>query len=110
MTRHKNDNFLYSKEDFINITKTLLFMMTEILFMCPCGNMFDNHFWNHFKCHIPFKQDDTVNVFTSKRSIKVNFRNLNELITHITKFKCNHHKILGKYLQHYIVLKMTDQF
>ena len=106
----QSNNFLHSKEYYIKIAKTLPHMMLETLFICSCHNIFENHFCNHFDCYIPFHQDDTLNIFTPKRSNKVNFNNLNELITHVTKFKCNRHKILGKYLQHYIVLKMTDQF
>ena len=44
-------------------------------------------------------------MFHSKKSQKVNFKNLNQLITHVTKFKYNHHRIIAKYLQYYVNLK-----
>ena len=52
-----------------------------------------------------FPQHFTIKYFTHKRSNKVNFKNLNELIAHVTKFKFNHHRIIAKYLQCYVILK-----
>ena len=80
-------------------------MMSETLFICPCDKIFDNYFWNHFDCCIPFQEDDTLKCFIPKKSKKVNFKNLNELITNVTKFKCNHHRTIAKYLQYYVILK-----
>ena len=80
-------------------------MMSETLFICPCDEIFDNHFWDHFKCCTPFQQDETLKFFTPKISHNINFKNLNPLITHVTKFKCNHHIIVAKYLQCYVNLK-----
>ena len=85
-------------------------MILKILFICACDKIFDYHISNHFDCCIPFQQDNTSKYFTPKRTKKVNFKKLNQLITHITKIKCNHHRIIAKYLQYYVILKMTDQF
>ena len=98
LSRLQSKAFFHSKDDYIKIAKTLPFMMSEILFICPCDKIFDNYFWNHFDCCITFQEDDTLKCFTPKKSKKVNFKNLNELITHVTKFKCNHHIIIAKYL------------
>ena len=57
LSRHQSKDFLHLKEDDIKITKALPFMMSETLFICPCNEIFDNHFWNHFKCCTPFQQD-----------------------------------------------------
>ena len=99
----QSNNFLHSKEYYIKIAKTLPFMMLETLFICSCDNMFENHFWNHFDCCIPFQKYDTLKCSTPKRSNKVNFKNLNKIITHVIKFKCNYHRIIAKYLQCYII-------
>ena len=80
-------------------------MVSDIFFICLCDKIFDNHFWNHFDFFIPSPQDDTLKLFTQKRSNKVNFKNLNELLAHVTKFECNHHKIIAKYLQCYVIFK-----
>ena len=42
MKRCSTNNFMYPKEDYINIVKTLPFMMIEILFICLCDKVFDN--------------------------------------------------------------------
>ena len=73
-------------------------MMLETLFIYPCDEIFDNHFWNHFKYCISFQQDNTLKCLTPKRSSKVNIKKLNELIVHVTKLKFNHHRIITKYL------------
>ena len=101
----QSNNFLHSKEYYIKIAKTLPFMMLETLFICSCDRVFVHNFWNHFDCYIPFQQDGTINYFTPNRSSKVYFKNLNELITHVTEFKCNHHRILAKYLKCCVIKK-----
>ena len=50
---------MYPKEDYINIVKTLPFMMIEILFIYSCDEIFQNKFWKHFEWCTPFKQDDS---------------------------------------------------
>ena len=97
-------NLFHSKEDYINISKTLPFIMSNILSICPYDKIFDNHLWNHFNCCIPFPQKNTLKYVTPKKSNKENFKNLNELIAHVTKFKYNHHRIIAKYLQCYVIL------
>ena len=105
LSRHQSKHFLHSKDDYIKIAITLSFIMSDIFFIYPCDKIFDNHFWNHFDFFIPSPQDDTLKFFTQKRSNKVNFKNLDELIAHVTKFECNHHRIIAKYLQCYVIFK-----
>ena len=104
-TRNKIYDFLYSKENYIKISKTLQFMMIEILFICLCDKVFHNTSQDHFECCIPFEQDITLKYFTTKRTNKVNFNNLSELIIHTKTLKCNHHRILEKYLNYYDIFK-----
>ena len=35
-------NFMYSKEDYINVAKKLQIMMAEICFIYPCNKIFKN--------------------------------------------------------------------
>ena len=67
---YQSNNFLRSKDDYIKISKTLPFMMSETLFICPCDKILDNHVWNHFDCCIPFPQDNTLNVSLQKDQTK----------------------------------------
>ena len=80
-------------------------MMSETLFICPCDEIFDNHFWNHFECCHPFHQDEKLKCFTPKKCHNCNFKSLDQLMEHVSKFKCNHHRIIAKYLQCYLNLK-----
>ena len=59
---------MYPKEDYINIVKTLPFMMIEILFIYSCDEIFQNKFWKHFEWCTPFKQDDSLKKITSRKS------------------------------------------
>ena len=61
--------------------------------------LFDNHFWDHFECCTPFQQGEKLKCFTQKRSRNCNFKSLDQLMEHVSKFKCNHHRIIAKYLQ-----------
>ena len=83
MIRHEGNDFLYSKEDYINTAKALPFTMIEILFIFPWDKVFDNTFWDHFEYCIPFEQDVTLKCFTTKRINKVNFNHLSEIVTHV---------------------------
>ena len=56
LSRHQSKDFLHSKEDYIKISKALLFMMSEKLFICPCDEIFDNHFWDHFEFALLFNK------------------------------------------------------
>ena len=101
----QDSSFLYTKDDYIKIAKALPFMMSETLLICPCDAIFDNHFWDHFECCTPFQQDEKLKCFTPKKCHNCNFKSLDQLMEHVSKFKCNHHRIIAKYLQCYLNLK-----
>ena len=71
LSRHQSKDFLRSKEDYIMITKGLPFVMSETSFICPCDEIFDNHFWNHFKCCTSFQQDKALIFLLQKELIIV---------------------------------------
>ena len=85
LSRYQSKYFLHSKDDYTKIAKTLPFTMSETLFIFPCDKIFENYFLNHFNCSNFLPQDFTIQYFTHKRSNKVNFENLNELIAHVKK-------------------------
>ena len=95
----------FKRQLYKNCQNVTIHHVRNILFLCPCDKIFDNHFWNHLDCCMLFPQDDTLKYFTLQISNRVNFENFNKLIAHVTIFKCNHHRIIAKCLQCYAILK-----
>ena len=50
------NEFNYTKGDFCKIASFLLFLLTEILAICPCDRAFSNVFWNQFHLCQPINE------------------------------------------------------